>query len=442
MHRPDCVRSRSKPLPKLPLKSLLLFVAPLMWACEQEPAKSPEPSAAPTPSTAPTVDADLDPDPDPSASDEDLERLTMLGYVDASPEPADPGRTGATVHERGAVSPGLSLVTSHRPCAASLIDVDGREVRRWNGAGDCPNWVNARLLGGGDLLVTEGKGGLTRLAWDGAQRWRRKLGQHHDARAAPGGKLALLLHERRDVPAPETPAQEADGNPAAMATRRIFDDILVLATPAGEVVEQRSLFDLVGAGGAIALDWSAAPDLFHANSVQWMEPPPALVERSPVYGARNVLVSLRNQDALVVIDWDEARVVWSWGPGVLDRQHDASLLDDGRILVFDNGMRRGWSRVLEVDPVSRQVVWEYGAEPEQRFFSKGRGSAQRLPNGNTLIADSDNGRAFEVTRTGDLVWEFHNPHLVERNGRNHRSPLWIRRYPQAWLPAPLVSAAP
>jgi hypothetical protein len=33
-----------------------------------------------------------------------------------------------------------------------------------------------------------------------------------------------------------------------------------------------------------------------------------------------------------------------------------------------------------------------------------------LANGNTLITESDNGRAFEVTDDGQVVWEFHNQH--------------------------------
>ena len=97
-------------------------------------------------------------------------------------------------------------------------------------------------------------------------------------------------------------------------------------------------------------------------------------------------------------------------------------------------MERGWSRVLEIDPLTDRIVWEYGVAESERFYSRGRGNAQRLPNGNTLITDSDNGRAFEVTHDGDLVWEFRNPFLVEKKGRKHRAPIWARRYPQGVLP--------
>lgn len=41
------------------------------------------------------------------------------------------------------------------------------------------------------------------------------------------------------------------------------------------------------------------------------------------------------------------------------------------------------------------------------------GSAQRLPNGNTLLCEAAFGRLIEVTHRGDVVWEFVNPHFAE-----------------------------
>jgi hypothetical protein len=37
------------------------------------------------------------------------------------------------------------------------------------------------------------------------------------------------------------------------------------------------------------------------------------------------------------------------------------------------------------------------------------GSAQRLPNGNTLICDSDTGYFFEIDNNGVKLWEYKNP---------------------------------
>jgi outer membrane protein assembly factor BamB len=88
-----------------------------------------------------------------------------------------------------------------------------------------------------------------------------------------------------------------------------------------------------------------------------------------------------------------------------------TLLENGHLLVFDNGVHRDFSRVLEVNPVTEEIVWQYRAAD---FYSQWRGSNQRLPNGNTLICESQNGRVFEVTPAGEVVWEFHNPEMKRK----------------------------
>ena len=96
---------------------------------------------------------------------------------------------------------------------------------------------------------------------------------------------------------------------------------------------------------------------------------------------------------------------------MLEHQHHPSVLPNGNILIFDNGHRRKFSRILELDPRSEEIVWQYQADPPEGFYSESRGAAQALPNGNVLITDSDHGRAFEITRSGEVVWEFWNPDL-------------------------------
>jgi hypothetical protein len=155
-------------------------------------------------------------------------------------------------------------------------------------------------------------------------------------------------------------------------------------------------------------------DLLHANSIEWMRRP-ALAARHPLYALGNVLVSMRHQDAVAVFDWARGEVIWSWGQGEIRGPHCASVLDNGNVLIFDNRLGEGWSRVVELDPVAREIVWEWHAPKREEFYTKSRGSAQRLPNGNTLIAESDRGHAFEVTPEGDVVWDWWNPHR-DRSG--------------------------
>ena len=142
-----------------------------------------------------------------------------------------------------------------------------------------------------------------------------------------------------------------------------------------------------------------------------------LAERHPLYRPGNVLVCMRNLDAIAILDPEMRHLVWAWGQEELEGPHDATMLPSGNILIFDNGTRRKWSRVIEIEPVSGEIVWEYRAPEPADFFTGARGSAQRLPNGNTLISDSDSGRGFEVTRDGEIVWEYRVPHLNEQGHR-------------------------
>jgi len=88
----------------------------------------------------------------------------------------------------------------------------------------------------------------------------------------------------------------------------------------------------------------------------------------------------------------------------------------GNILVFNNGLP--YSLVMEFNPVTFELVWEYSGleigyseshSLAQSFFSATIGSAQRLPNGNTLICEGDDGRIFEVTPEHEIVWEYISP---------------------------------
>lgn len=68
--------------------------------------------------------------------------------------------------------------------------------------------------------------------------------------------------------------------------------------------------------------------------------------------------------------------------------------------------------MLEVDPPTDEISWEYLGDPSTAFYSAGRGCDQCLPNGNTLVTESNTGRLFEGTREGDIVWEWDNPDLT------------------------------
>jgi len=106
----------------------------------------------------------------------------------------------------------------------------------------------------------------------------------------------------------------------------------------------------------------------------------------------------------------------------------------GNILVFDNGglagyplVSRFYSRVLEFNPITLDLVWKYEA-PD--FFSYYISGAQRLPNGNTLIDEGSVGRIFEVTPAGEKVWEYIEGAGMQFLGRVYRA----YRVPPEWVP--------
>jgi hypothetical protein len=78
------------------------------------------------------------------------------------------------------------------------------------------------------------------------------------------------------------------------------------------------------------------------------------------------------------------------GRGEVSGQHDATVLASGNLLIFDNDLEGGHSRVIELDPLQHEIVWEYRGGAEG-FFTLTRGSSQCLPNVNTRVANSESG---------------------------------------------------
>ena len=69
------------------------------------------------------------------------------------------------------------------------------------------------------------------------------------------------------------------------------------------------------------------------------------------------------------------------------------------------------------DPRTSAIVWEYRDQSLFDFWSPYISGAQRLANGNTLICEGCDGRIFEVTHDGEVVWEYVNPHFAVERGR-------------------------
>lgn len=351
----------------------------------------------------------------------DVDSLRALPYLNYSPRKAG-DEHGVVVWDRERSQPGLTLVSHRKLCRADLVDEAGEVELTWE-LENCHRWENAEILANGDLFAPvidrappkegkrrprAGQRTLVRMDLRGNVLWRKPLPVHHDMDLTPDGRIVTLLLSSRKLP-PNSPY------------KRIRDDSVALVSLEGEILEQVSLWDLFTADPErFPLQEVEAKrghiDLFHANSVQWMEHE-HLESRDAIYDRGNVLVSIRHQDVVAIINWEAQELVWMWGRGEISGPHDATVLENGNLLLFDNGLKRGWTRVIELDPLTETIVWEYKAPDPPDFFSISKGANQRLDNGNTLITNSDNGQIFEVTREGDIVWEYLNPNL---NPEGHR----------------------
>jgi hypothetical protein len=354
------------------------------------------------------------PAPAVEVDEAEADRLRELGYVDVAPAEAAALPVGVLEADPARMEPGLTYFTNAMGCSSQLVDAGGRVVRTWS-LEPCGLWGNSVLLPDGSVLALHRAtrsepdaeavepGELVKLDWQGRVLWRRALPAHHDVEALADGRIATLFSALRILPAvdPEVPVR---------------DHSIAVLSPQGEVLGEQSIGDLLLRAPGFPLrmrrarkqDDAMQIDLLHANSIEWMHRP-ELAARDPLFALSNVVICLRHQDAVLVVDWDRRRIVWSWGQGVLSGPHDATVLQSGNILIFDNGLNRRWSRVLEVDPRAKRVVWEYRAPEPRDFFTVHRGAAQRLANGNTLVTDSNAGMIFEVTPAGERVWSFRNP---------------------------------
>lgn len=357
-------------------------------------------------------------------------QLRSLPYAGFSDSPGNrPG--GVVRHEADLSDPGYNLYVTRALSRADLIDGEGRTLRTWHDP-EFDFWQDFELLPDGTFLVVgrrrsaerrnpfEGRA-LLKLSWAGT-REVIPLDAHHEILAAEGRPPTTLLFDLRTIPEQDERVPVLDNRIATLA-----ED--------GSVVKSLSLYDVLHDAPGFEMQ-EVKPtrdfephhiDLFHTNTLQWIAP----AADHPVFAGGDLLVTMRHQDVVAVLDWDTGSLVWSWGRGELSGPHDGTLLENGNILIFDNGLGREWSRVVEVDPATGRIVWEYRDPEPKNFYTLTRGTCQRLPNGNTLIAESNEGRVIEVTPAGGIVWEFLTPH---RDRRGHAANIIrMKRYPAGFF---------
>jgi hypothetical protein len=360
-----------------------------------------------------------------------LERLRALPYLDLAETNIEDGeRSGVVFHNPERAFDGYNLYVSRILGEAALLAMEGRVVHSWTCA---PNksrgsFHHVVMLEDGSLLVIMEYKQIHRIDWDSNLIWQTNLRAHHDVAPLPDGSLYVIsrsLKKHRDYLIWFANLVHLDDRGLQLDSWSSYDHLEELV----EVLDTSSFLDTVldsiEAGkrpqGRVAeeLDLGKSNarvkklDYFHMNTVNLLpETPLGIVDSR--FRAGNLLVCFRNVNQIAVLERGTFRPLWAWGEGQLEWPHHPTMLENGHILIFDNGVDREYSRVVELDVLDESIVWEYKADPPEDFYSAGRGSAQRLPNGNTLICESDNGRVFEVGRRGGVVWTWLNPSIRKK----------------------------
>ncbi len=345
--------------------------------------------------------------------------------------------TGLKKLVRDKAYPGFTLFGESGSALVKLLDMTGRTVHQWDF-----DAARTRLLENCNVLVVHGtKWGWSQdywkkqrpivreFTWEGEKVWEHEVPgpAHHDIHRLENGNTLLLY--RSEVP---KNAKQSIEDPDKR-NARIRTDVIREVSPEGEVVWEWNAHDHLdlnrcGVEGCKNLPDSIITqrrvfDWTHANGIRPIPENRWAKLGDPRFKPGNIILSLRNWSMAVIIDRDTGEVVWEYGgpeAKPMSGIHEAFLIPEGlpgagNILIFDNGKKRGNSRILEIDPVTLEVKWMY--EKDGGFYSRAAGRVQRLPNGNTLVSEDVPGRLFELTPEKERVWEYH---AGLRTARAHR----------------------
>ena len=359
-----------------------------------------------------------------------------------------------------------------------LIDLNGNVVHEWNYNAFPPVLIDPALNGGkrGHVLVqlsgdTGGRANATtqsigEVDWNGNVVWQwggagaqdayagngtatdasgygTSIRQHHDWRRLPNGNTVILVNYVIPV--------------KGWKAETLLEDAIFEVNPAGDVVWKWAAFEHLDELGFSETslkilresltrnDKNLPFDYLHFNNLSVVGPNKWYDAGDKRFHPDNLLFDAREANIIAIIDKKTGKIVWRIGPDYppsigqfklprpvdqIAGQHDAHIIPKGlpgagNLLVFDNQGAAGYppvnigtqprSRVLEIDPVKKEIVWQYtgvdSGKPGYSFYSSYISSARRLPNGNTLIDEGMNGRLFQITSKGEIVWEYISPYF-------------------------------
>jgi hypothetical protein len=368
---------------------------------------------------------------------------------------------------------GYTLFTPLDYNVVYLIDNNGDLVNSWQNYLNANLSVrlleNGHLLSTIMALPGVNGGTVQEKDWENNVVWEYSFPPdgyraHHDIEVLPDGNILFIAQETKN----KVDSLMAGRKREYLPTGELYPEVIVEIKPtgpsSGEIVWEWHVWDHLAsenggfANGRIVSRDITDPGKFNINYItdlgaDWLHF--NSINYNPQFD--QIMISNRNFNEILIIkhtaDYgnpaagiETARgeagdILYRWGnpqaygagqaeDEVLFSQHDAQWIEpglpgEGDITVFNNGGNREFSSVDEIiPPVDSEgnylkepgspfgpfsLTWTYTAENPLDFFSAHISSAQRLPNGNTLICSGMSGWLFEVTFEKEIVWGYENP---------------------------------
>lgn len=330
----------------------------------------------------------------------------------------------APIINTGKAYKGVTLITrigKNLKLIAEVIDMNGKVLHRWN-IDWFKLWPNpdylpshyvpqsrpgthihgAVLLKDGDIVFNFDFLGLIRLNPAGHVVWRLPYQTHHSVHIDHDGNFWVCGLKPK----------QANQKPDCFRKTPYDEYTILVVSPGGKILHEWNIEkilrennreDLLPLGHGYSICQEVRGDLLHLNQV---EPFPSTMKPG-FFNKDDVLVSLRNVNTVFVFNRKTMRIKYIT-TGMFDRQHDPEFIDGDHFSVFDNNPNAGYSRIVIVSARENAMKVYYKGNKKHPFFSSFMGKEQWLPNGDLLVTESLEGRAFEIDKGKKIVWQYMN----------------------------------
>lgn len=412
--------------------------------------------------------------------------------------------TGVTIYNPAKTQNGYTVYVS--ALGYTVMDMNGRLVKTVKGiTNPSKPMPNGEVIGAvGNVPGLPGASSLIHFVYaDLEGNVKFQFNENRKVILQDGTEtMAACLHhdcQWMDVPVyytPEVSSEHKDGHllllthhpvyDVRISDKQLLDERIIEVNQNHEIVWEWNAHEHIDEMG---LDEDARKALFanpmmggdwiHLNAVSVLGENKHAESGDARFAPDNIICSSRQLNIVFIIDKKSGKIVWRLGPDYscsseqkaihqIIGQHHAHMIPkglpgEGNILIFDNGSfggygkatgvspegtdvtRRHYSRVVEINPVTLKLEWEYMKAQRNEhdvnemnaseFFSAYISSAQRLENGNTLITQGADGIVIEVTPEKEIVWEYVNPIMNPHMPPLMRANIYrAYRIPYNWIP--------